>query len=70
MNDLEYDGSPLDITIDLEGEELDFDIICPVCGSFKYKISYDKSMILCAECGVKMGKRSNEFDCRKVGWVL
>lgn len=71
--DLPMDGSPIDIIIalDVNGdiEELEFDIICPLCGYDKYYVSMDKSFMSCAKCQTVIAKRNcNYFG--EISWNL
>jgi len=61
-------GNPLPIEIEMKGETIKINLICPICGNDGYWLSEDHTLLLCAKCNVTMGQSFTEVDS-EVGWV-
>jgi len=64
-------GNPLVIDIEIRGEIIQVEIICPVCGFKLYWLSEDHSTMDCGKCRAVIGNRHGDFALKdEIKWTL
>ncbi len=64
-------GNPLVIELEVNGEILEIEIVCPICKNKLYWLSEDHSLLYCSKCRTALGYRHGDFTFKSdVTWRL